>query len=228
MSLLNTLSIDKAKTEIQWWINNTDNSCHHINIPNPDITIYTDASLTGLGITDVIFPPRGLWHMAELEHINVLELKAIEIGIYTYCKNKDFLHVRVICDNVTATSYVNNMTGMKSQTCNNIACRIWDFCTKNQLWVSATHITGTINIEADKQSRVLEDATEWKLNPGLFHKIVEKFGKPDIHLFATRINKQLDRYVSWHPEPEAMAINAFSLTWNNNYFYMFPPFSLVG
>ena len=39
----------KAKAEIQWWINN--NSCHHMNIPNPDITIYADASLTGWGIT---------------------------------------------------------------------------------------------------------------------------------------------------------------------------------
>ena len=25
-----------------------------------------------------------------------------------------------------------------------------------------------------------------------------------------------------------MAINAFSLTWNNNYFFTFPPFSFVG
>ena len=75
---------------------------------------------------------------------------------------------------------------------------------------------------------MLEDITEWKLNPALFHKIVEKFGKPDIDLFASRNNKQLDRYVFWHPEPEAIAINASSLTWNNNYFYMFPPFSLVG
>ena len=124
--------------------------------------------------------------------------------------------------------YVNNMGGMKSQTCNNIACRIWDFCTKNQMWVSAAHMPGIINIEADKQSRVLEDATKWKLSPVLFHKTVEKFGKPDIDIFTTRINKHLDRYVSWHPEPEAMAINAFSLSWNNNYFYMFPPFSLVG
>ena len=125
----------KAKAEIQWWINKIDNSCHHINIPNPDITIYTDASLTGWGITDGISPSSGLWHKAELEHINVLGLKAIGIGIYTYCKNKDFLHVRVMCDNVTAIIYVNNMGGMKSQTCNNISCRIWDFCNKNQLWV---------------------------------------------------------------------------------------------
>ena len=114
-----------------------------------------------------------------------------------------------MCDNVTDISYVNNVGGIKSQTCNNITCRIWDFCTKNQLWVSAAH---TINIEADKQPTVLEDASERKLNPVLFHKIVEKFGKPDIYLFATRINRQLERYLSWHPEPDAMAINAFSLT----------------
>ena len=88
--------------------------------------------------------------------------------------------------------------------------------------------TRTINIEADKQSRLLEDSTEWKLNPTLFHKIVEKFGKPDKDLFATRIDKHLDSYLSWHPEPEAMAINVFSLTCSNNYFCMFPPFSLVG
>ena len=30
----------KAKAEIQWWINNIDNSCHQINISNSDITIY--------------------------------------------------------------------------------------------------------------------------------------------------------------------------------------------
>ena len=94
----------KVKAEIQWWINNIDNSCHHVNITNPDIILYTDASLTGCGITDGISPSSGLWHKAELEHINVLELKEIEIGIYTYCKNKDFLHVRVMCDNVTDIS----------------------------------------------------------------------------------------------------------------------------
>ena len=61
-------------------------------------------------------------------------------------------------------------------------------------------ITGTINIETDKQSRAVGDATEWKLNPALFQKIVEKFGKPDIYVFTTRIYKQLNRYLSWHPK----------------------------
>ena len=34
-----------------------------------------------------------------------------------------------------------------------------------------------------------------KLNPALFHKIVEKVEKPDIDLFTTRIDKHLDRCV---------------------------------
>ena len=38
----------KSVSEMHWDINNIDNSCHHINnIPNLDITIHTDASLTG-------------------------------------------------------------------------------------------------------------------------------------------------------------------------------------
>ena len=44
------------------------------------------------------------------------------------------------------------------------------------MWVSAACIPGTINTEAGNQSRVL-DATEWKFNPALFQKIIEKLGK---------------------------------------------------
>ena len=94
----------KAKAEIPWWINNIDNSYHHINIPNRDIAMSTDASLTGWGIIDGIFPSRGLWHKAER-----FRAERIEMGLYTYCKSKALLHVWVICNNVTAISYVNNI-----------------------------------------------------------------------------------------------------------------------
>ena len=114
-----------------------------------------------------------------------------------------------MCDNVTAIAYINNMDGIESETCNNIAFRIW---TENNMRISSAHIPGKDNIEADHQLRILQDATEWKLYPELFQKIVDKFGKPDTDLFASRINRQLKSYVSWHPEPEAMIVNAFSLT----------------
>ena len=65
-------------------------------------------------------------------------------------------------------------------------------------------VAGKANVETDEQSRVLQNNTGWKLNPELFQRIVEKFGKPDIDLFATRINKQIESYVSWYPETEAI------------------------
>ena len=56
------------------------------------------------------------------------------------------------------------------------------------LKTKAAHIQGTINIEADKQFRVLEDATEGKLNPAFFQLLKNLENETD--LFAIRINKQ--------------------------------------
>ena len=58
----------------------------------------------------------------------------------------------IMCENVTGITYINNMGSIKSETYNNIACRIWNFCTENKLWVSAGHILGKNNIEAEHQS----------------------------------------------------------------------------
>ena len=110
------------------------------------------------------------------------------------------------------------MGGIKGETCNNIACKICNFWTENKLWVSEAHIPDKNNIAADQQSGILQDATESKLHPELFQKIVDKFGKPDIALFASTISRKLKRYASWHPEPEVIAVHALCLTWDNNFF----------
>ena len=136
----------KAVSEIHLQINSVDNSCYHINnISKPDITIYTDASLTGWGITNGISPSQDLQYKAELDHINVLELKAIETGFIHAAKTKS-LHVRFMPDNVTAILYVNNRGSIKSETGYNIACRIWNFYIENKLWVSTAHIPGIYNV----------------------------------------------------------------------------------
>lgn len=67
-----------------------------------------------------------------------------------------------------------------------------------------------------------------KLNSDRFHRVTDKFGKPYIDFFASRINKQIDKCVSWHPEPDVVTLNAFFLTKNNNYFYMLIPICLAG
>ena len=50
---------------------------------------------------------------------------------------------------------------------------------------------------------------------------------PDTDLFASRLNTQLDSFVSWFPEPSAYSYNAFSLSWHEFLPYIFAPFSLI-
>ena len=89
-------------------INNIDNSCNHINIPNPDIIIYTDLIYTDWEINYGVSSSRGLLNKAEVEHINVLELNVIEMGICTYCKNNFFFYMSGLCV-ITSQLFVNNM-----------------------------------------------------------------------------------------------------------------------
>ena len=54
------------------------------------------------------------------------------------------------------------------------------------------------------------------------------FPKPDIDLFASRLNFQIMPYISWHADPTAVHTDAFTLSWSNyQCFYAFPPFSLI-
>ena len=63
----------------------------------------------------------------------------------------------------------------------------------------------------------------------LFHKTVDLIKvTPETDLFASALNHQVPKYVSWNPDQEAFAIDAFSISWANMKFYAFPPFSLIG
>lgn len=53
-------------------------------------------------------------------------------------------------------------------------------------------------------------------------------GTLGIDLFASRLSRQLLKFVSWKPDPEALGTDAFTLDWNQWRGYAFPPFSLIG
>ena len=130
-------------------------------------------------------------------------------------------------DNNTAVAYTNNMGGIRSHLCDATAFDIWQWAAEQQIWVSAAHIPGSENVVADKNSRIFERSSEWKLRESVFKHIVSIFGKPDIDLFASRINYQLSNYISWRPDPRAMAVDAFFVNWSLTYNYCFPPFSII-
>ena len=69
---------------------------------------------------------------------------------------------------------------------------------------------------------------EWKLDPtALPHALFRLQAHPDIDLFASRTNKQFDRYVSYRPDPNAYAVDGLSLCRRDLDLYTFPPLSVI-
>ena len=120
------------------------------------------------------------------------------------------------------------MGGSHSLACNRVARNMWLWARDRDLWLSAAHIPGRENVIADKSSREFDRETEWMLNPKTFDKLMRISPlSPKIDLFSSRLNKQIEQFVAWHPDPDAIAVDAFSLNWNNICFYAFPPFSII-
>lgn len=196
----------------------------------PDLILSCDASLQGWGGVTGDQKIGGRWTSDESEkHINFLELLAIFYTLKAFCKIVENKHVKILSDNSTAVSYITNMGGLKSIDCNCISKKIWFWCIENNTWLSCSHIAGKFNVEADEKSRVFNDKLEWQLNVNIFKNITKKWGKPDIDMFASRLNHQVKTYCSWKPDPYASHIDAFTVNWKPfKLIYMFPPFSLLG
>ena len=91
-------------------------------------------------------------------------------------------------DNNTAVVYINNMEGIRLDLCDDIAFDIWQCIVEIKIWISAAHIPGSHNEIAGKNSRMFQRSSEWKLTENIFKQIVTKFDKPDIDLYASRLN----------------------------------------
>ena len=131
------------------------------------------------------------------------------------------IHVRLKMDNSAAVSYINNMGGIESPSLDKLAVSIWGWCILRTILLSAQHIPGKSNCVADSLSRQFVSNLEWSLDQGVFNRLAAIAFLPDIDLFASRLNAKLDQFVSWYPEPGALAIDAFSISWSNQKFMYF-------
>lgn len=214
------------KQELLWWIKNLHTQKRHLSHGNPSLIITSDASALGWGAVMGNDHIGGRWVESEMNnHINVLELYAASHAVKSFCKILSNIHVQIRSDNSSTVAYINNMGG-KIEKLNAIAKDLWLWCKDKEIWLTATHVPGKIN-EADFNSRNFSESIEWKLNEFIFSQMVDEFGSPDIDMFATRLNKQIEEFVSWKPDPDAIAIDAFSVNWSNQYVYAFPPFRCV-
>ena len=68
---------------------------------------------------------------------------------------------------------------------------------------------------------------EWSFVPKIFHQLCAEFFTPEIDLFASRLNAQVDKYFSWFPDHHFQGTDSLSQSWQSFKVYAFPPFFLI-
>lgn len=214
--------------DLRWWKDHIMTCENDLKTDNFCLEICTDASLSGWGAYCAGESTHGWWsEVDKSRHINYLELQAIYFGLKCFANNLCNCNILIRTDNTTALSYINRMGSVQHPDLNKLARTIWQWCEANRIYIFASYICSKNNWQADHSSRMLPAETEWSLNIEVYNSLVETFGIPEVDMFASLGNHKCARYISWLKDPEAEAVDAFTVPWGNCFFYAFPPFSLI-
>jgi len=93
--------------------------------------------------------------------------------------------------------------------------------------LSAEHLPGVNNCEADFESTAIQSSAKWQLRRDIFLTLMREVYQCNVDLFATRLNQQLPQFVSWRPDPFAVGTDALQIPWIGWKGYAFPPFVLI-
>ena len=141
-------------------------------------------------------------------------------------------HVKILSDSQVWVQIINKMWTIKSSVCNDIVMilsRIFGF------------FVSKINLDnCNKRSRYSKcdcrlwiiksyKDTEWMLNLAIFQKAINQLkSESNLNCFASRLNTQLPKYISYKQNPHVYLIDEFSVHWALYSCYLFPHFSLIG
>ena len=220
----------QIKQHLQWWLG-YHNVMTGIPIvsPEPQLEIFTDASLFGWGAHLDRQVISGVWTEDQsLLHINWLEMEAVRLALLHFQAILPHKVVLIASDNTTVVAYINRQGGTKSDTLYQLVEKILVWCQYHHIVLRARHIPGNLNVLADLLSRRHQIIpTEWQLHSGIFQVLCRLWDTPHIDLFATYFNNQLPVYMSPMPDAQAYAIDALSTPWTGMWAYAFPPIPLL-
>lgn len=95
-------------------------------------------------------------------------------------------------DNMVAVSYKRNQGGTRSLAMMREVEPIMVFAQKFLLGITAVHVPGVLNQQADLLSRQRLDQGEWSLNQQALSLITKRWGTPMIDLMATPGNCKME------------------------------------
>lgn len=218
------------KVDLAWWLV-AQNLTRPVALrpPKDSIWLWTDASDEGWGghIGDGT-SVWGQWSTSESTlHINLKEIRAVRLAL-VQLNPPSSRRIVVSVDNVTAAFALRSWGSRKSLSVLTEVRPLLDLCLSRNWWLEVLRIPSVSNVLADGLSRGYPLPSEWSLLPACRDHLFAWAGTPDVDLWATPFNRQLPVFVSPFLHPEASAVDALALNWNDwDFLYLFPPPALL-
>ncbi len=172
-SLKNIFS-DEAREDLDWWIRQLNPSMGKSFLTSdPDLVLFSDASMTGWGATNSNCSTGGKWSRYDVgRHINELELLAAFSALQYFANSSGNCSIRLNIDNTTAVAHINKSGGTRSPQLLEIALKIAKWSERRNIMLDAKYLPGALNIVADMESRrSFQDSGDWHWNRMIFQKI---------------------------------------------------------
>ncbi|XP_077111050.1 uncharacterized protein LOC143766927 [Ranitomeya variabilis] len=186
-----------VRTSLTWWLHrrNLQRGVSWDQVPLKTLT--SDASQRGWGaiVDGTHFQDR--WPPdIRASSSNFRELKAVEEALKAASVLVQGHHVRIYSDNVTTVAYLRHQGGTKYKKLKTLASNNFFWAERHLLSISAVHLKGSANTQADFLSRKDVHPGEWCLNQEVFLSLISKWGIPEVDLFANSQNAKVQTYIS--------------------------------
>jgi hypothetical protein len=123
-----------------------------------------------------------------------------------------------------AVAYINKKEGTHSESLTCLAIQVVRWCEDRNVKLGDQYLPGILNVIADRESRRWID---WQLELRAFQGLRGVL-KVSIDLFASPWNAQIQKFVSWNPQPGAgHEMHFYWILGEAHMTYAFPPFAVI-
>ena len=199
------------------------------SLDQADLCVATDASDEGWGVYCLGRMEGGRWAPEDAAlHINVKELTVLLIFLRDFFPaiKEGVRIVRWEVDNTAALAYVKKHGGTCSLPLLHVAVDVHLLADSLGISILPVYVPSEQNLHADFASR-FKNLPDLHLLPAVFQRMCNRWGTPEIDLFASPASRQLPRFFAWGSAPTAEEFDALSRPWHFSLAYLFPPLPLI-
>ena len=190
--------------------------------------VTTDASLSRWGAVWRGRTAQGRWSAQEgTQHINVLELRAVQLALACFLPHLAGRHVLVRSDNMSTVSQVNHQGGTRLARLLRLSRSLFTWASPRLASLRAVYLPGDRNPVADFLSRRKPPPGEWRLHPEVVDSMWGIFGRAEVDLFASEESTHCPLWFSWTEATSPLGQDALAHVWPDRPLYAFPPLPLI-